>query len=96
MKTHLDQQIEHLENLVDKHLNLNLVERDETRCNLPDNQEELHPHKFLVAMPNTSSMRPERFCNSDESHELCRLCRLFFDIPSSSLGGNSECHVLDE
>ena len=77
MKTHLDQQIEHLENLVDKHLGLNRGERDETRCSLPDDQEESRPYKFLVGVPKTSRMRPERFCNSDELHELCRLCRLF-------------------
>jgi len=77
MTNHLDQQIEHLENLVDKHLNLNRCERDETRCNLLDNQGEPRPYKFQAGMPKTSSMRPDRFCNSDESHEFCHLCRLF-------------------
>jgi hypothetical protein len=89
MKTHLDRQIEHLENLVDKHLNLNRVERNETHCSLTDNQARSHPGKFLAELPKTSSMTPARFCNSDESHELCHFCRLFFDIPGTSLGENS-------
>src|SRR5689334_20192908 len=90
MTNHLDRQIEHLEHLVDKHLKLNRVAHDGTRCGLAADIEESRSHKFLAALPKTSSITPGRFCNFDESHELCHLCRLFSNIPSNSVEENKD------
>jgi len=48
MATRLDQQIELLENIVERHLNLCEVTWNGTPCTLPRNHEQTAPHKFSI------------------------------------------------
>jgi len=48
MATRLDRQIEQLENIVEKHLDLCQATWNETRCTLPRNHEPTAPHKFRI------------------------------------------------
>jgi len=48
MATRLDQQIEQLENMVERRLDLCKVTRNGHRCTLPANHPPAHPHQFPV------------------------------------------------
>ena len=55
MATRLDQQIELLENIVERHLDLCEAAWNGTRCTLPRNHEQTVPHKFLIEYLNMSA-----------------------------------------
>jgi hypothetical protein len=48
MATRLDEQIERLEHMVEKCLNLCKASRHGIRCTLPANHEETTPHRFQI------------------------------------------------
>jgi hypothetical protein len=52
MATHLDQQIELLEDMVERHLDLCDAAWNGTRCTLPRNHEQTVPHKFSIEFLN--------------------------------------------
>jgi hypothetical protein len=54
MASKLDRQIEQLENIVEKHLDLCEATWNETRCTLPRNHEQTAPHKFRIEFLKTT------------------------------------------
>jgi hypothetical protein len=87
MATRLDQEIERLERLVEKHLDLCAVTSNGMRCTLPRSHGETMQHKFAAALPTTTGPQtgvPKSFCGFDELSELCRLCLLLFETQETS------------
>jgi hypothetical protein len=65
MATRLDQQIEQLEKMVEKRLDLCQVTRNGTRCCLPANHEPKDSHKFPIEFSTNANP-------AEQSQRLCR------------------------
>ncbi len=96
MATQLDQQIEELENIVEKHLDPCKVTCNGSRCILPRNHTRTEPHKSLVEFLETLGAA-ERLRVGAETSSGSSRSQAKAAVPSdrrkyTQIGGNHEHH----